>query len=80
MSGNSWRPIETAPKGDQSILAAQPFGEGQWRITTMLWSPKSQLWRADVHSFVVFQPTHWMPLPDPPKPDASSALQSAEAS
>jgi hypothetical protein len=76
MSGNSWQPIETAPRG-MSFLAHMANGHisraqfinGRFFSAECL-GPQG----TDTN------PTHWMPLPDPPKPDASSALQSAEAS
>jgi hypothetical protein len=62
----TWQPIESAPK-DRSILAYQhwPLTEAH-RILTMAWDEKDRTWRADVHSFIRFEPTHWMPLPSPP--------------
>lgn len=62
-----WQPIETAPKDDKtSILAFQRFYNGAHRICTMQWDASVQSWRADVHSFIRFEPTHWQPLPSPP--------------
>lgn len=66
--GLAWQPIESAPKdGMTSILACQRFGDGHHRILTMIWSEKAGQWCADVHSFIAFEPTHWMPLPAPPE-------------
>lgn len=62
-----WQPIETAPKDDHPILCYHPHPGGGYRICTMLWHKPSSSWRADVHSFIRFDPTHWMPLPEPPK-------------
>ncbi len=64
-----WEPISTAPKdGLTSILGYQRFESGGERMLTMMWSERGGhwSWRADVHSFIAFEPTHWMPLPEPP--------------
>ena len=64
---SEWQPIETAPKDNKSILGYHPFSTGSFRILTMLWDRNYRTWRADVHSYIHFKPTHWMPIPDPPK-------------
>lgn len=66
-----WQPIETAPRDNSIILLAgidddgnQVVGEGYWE-TYSWWDGEhnnpewSWCWEAD--------PTHWMPLPEPPK-------------
>lgn len=55
-----WRPIETAPR-DRAILGWAPM----WR------SPSAVMFHDNYDAFgddcgMLF-PTHWMPLPDPPK-------------
>lgn len=57
-----WRPIETAPKdGTKLLLWAGNAVVGQWYakvVGTPVWSVS---WNGDE-----FEPTHWMPLPEPP--------------
>lgn len=64
---SEWLPIESAPKTGESILCYVP-SSGRVIVlrydTSFDWEPK---WRADVHSFVEFAPSHWQPLPEPPK-------------
>jgi hypothetical protein len=55
----NWQPIETAPRDSTWILAAMRSG----RRTVVrwgggVWEDDNRLWR---------DPTHWMPLPDPPE-------------
>lgn len=66
-----WQPIETAPRDGSSVLCYHPFNDADGRICILRWdlSPSAQVpaWRTDVHSFVKFEPTRWMPLPQLPK-------------
>ena len=64
-----WRPIEEAPKDGTWILVGAPGKEPE----TACWS--SSVWlegwysgggRSDSYG-PSFEPTHWMPLPPPPK-------------
>lgn len=77
---NEWQPIETAPKMKTILLFANTCVDGDgkvinWKMATGAWhsgwekddkhSPWNwgghQLYRYEIH------PTHWMPLPHPPK-------------
>ena len=68
-----WQPIETAPKDGTPILA-WPCGDG-WGGKfpyVVQWVPPNEhhdgLWReAAGEQYDDFDPTHWMPLPEPPK-------------
>ncbi len=64
----TWQPIETAPKDWTHVLVADGnrlIGEvyyqrhvGEWVYANM---------SADDDGALVGDPTHWMPLPEPPK-------------
>jgi len=65
---DGWQPIETAPKIEgYRILVARPcatiganmVGEDYWtdRLQGGCWAKSTPM----------AQPTHWMPLPEPPK-------------
>jgi len=61
---SEWQPIETAPKDPSKYLILRcslPTPNhtcvGVWMYT---------YWRA-IHSKTTLQPTHWQPLPEPPK-------------
>jgi len=64
-----WQPIETAPKKDNiDILVYRPTCEPNANIPEVgvdYYSTRLGGWAKSNH---VHQPTHWMPLPKPPKP------------
>lgn len=66
-----WRPIETAPK-DTSVLLARvgmpfPMFCGRLRYGNSYEPQQDELvWRCD-SSGRFGNPTHWMPLPEPPE-------------
>lgn len=74
---SDWMPIESAPKGNQSVLliAANtpiPMYCGRYRLG--FWGEPQQdylAWRCD-SSGKFATPTHWMPLPQPPKEQSCS--------
>ena len=57
----NWQPITSAPKDGTWILAHRP----DWKLPTIaVWSYLTNQWQ-DMESAV--DPTHWMPLSEPPK-------------
>lgn len=56
-----WRPIETAPKDEDVLIAAAHIPESVGRA-----SCENGEWYKWPY---LSQPTHWMPLPEPPKED-----------
>lgn len=75
-SKNEWQPIETAPKDGMPILAVIAGfvpcvaiwvcfeGESRWSLDPEEFTNDdhfSEHWRA-----TRYEPTHWMPLPEPP--------------
>lgn len=67
----NWHPIETAPKNEHTdILVICPFN----RQYVVCWL--DEWWHVDDNKHGPFPlrgagPTHWMPLPDPPKEETS---------
>jgi hypothetical protein len=57
---NGWRPIETAPTDHVTVL----IYDGSEVATASYWAG---CWRDDHGVDFIPQPTHWMPLPEPPK-------------
>jgi len=78
-----WQPIDTAPKDGTGVLLAPHMATASWDFGAEGWiilniplnedrtlsfsGDKPELWfelMADVYGV---QPTHWMPLPEPPQ-------------
>jgi len=62
-----WQPIETAPKDGTEILGSDGVAR-----TSIQWDGEfldrwELAWPGAYAEDVSFYPTHWMPLPDPPK-------------
>lgn len=60
-----WEPIETAPRDECNVLLAEHGSVfiGYWSITFERWNgPLDAYGDREAVS-----PTHWMPLPEPPK-------------
>ena len=72
-----WRPIDTAPKDADILIHCPVIGcvRGRWRDDAYAAKPRPYWANDREHLFGVVQtradqPTHWMPLPDPPNPQA----------
>ena len=71
---NQWQPISTVPKDGRYILLAGPSGYSTTplRVEVCRWYPEYHPLSPWInHSNDDFtdggsQPTHWMPLPEPP--------------
>ena len=64
-----WQPIETAPKdGTRVLLFVPPYGPstGHYKDRSN-WGPSASNWYAHAALNKEAEPTHWMPLPEPPK-------------
>ena len=61
---SEWQPIETAPKDGGEVLLWQ---EG-WGVIRGWYSGDDKTWYGPgAHDSEPCRPTHWMPLPRPPK-------------
>lgn len=67
-----WRDIDTAPRDGKTVIDLHDGHDRRtdmvWQITSPMhpngcWKKYYQSWE-DVEDF--FQPTHWMPIPEPP--------------
>lgn len=58
-----WRPIATAPKDGREILTY-----AHEVIRTAKLDPKLGKYRVNAYAYLPIDPTHWMPLPEPPGP------------
>ena len=63
-----WQPIETAPKDGSAILGAWQCLNKTWDMDAMFWFEEDGegAW-FDYFGDYDHSPTHWMPLPEPPK-------------
>lgn len=68
---SDWRPIETAPRDGSLVLLFSPIQPrtiaiGWWHSSNVTVAATGGWWGA--HGVGAYRgPTHWMPLPDPPK-------------
>ena len=66
-----WRPIETAPRdGTEIILAIEDgFGVLGNRVNAIvgMFSTTDSCWVDAMNYSETYPPTHWMPVPEPPK-------------
>jgi hypothetical protein len=68
---SEWQPIETAPKDGTTILAffADRVGYvARQDVQAVAWR-ENDGWASTQTGWTLAWPTHWMPLPDPPKAD-----------
>jgi hypothetical protein len=75
----SWQPIETAPKDGTEVLLFIPVNWGETfqevprigngnHVEAAWYNPTRRLWLNRLDQWIKEQtPTHWMPLPEPPK-------------
>lgn len=71
-ASTQWRPIDTAPRdGTRVLLWVPPYGPstGHYEPARVNWGPNASLWIAASVLNKEAHPTHWMPLPSPPKQD-----------
>ena len=61
-----WQPIETAPRDGSSVLAVNAAGE----MAVVVGAPGRRVWLDPLYDMTGIVPTHWMPLPAPPKTPA----------
>lgn len=71
---SEWKTIDSAPKDGTTILAFYPLDglSNSWcRVVPVFWASRPQQWifasRAASGFSAAYLPTHWQPLPEPPK-------------
>ena len=69
---SEWQPIETALKVDESTIVGAWIENGRWRALDLWWwsRPGMEGWYDTYDYHGPWEPTHWMPLPEPPKDNA----------
>jgi hypothetical protein len=63
---SEWQLIETAPKDGRFILATPCFGTSKTPYQIYWFTGKKQHWLHGATKLTA-NPTHWMPLPQPPE-------------
>lgn len=72
---SDWQPIETAPRNGEEILVAFGGFDSVCPLV-MAWNELYEEWEIPACGICVQdKPTHWMPLPEPPQPHPSEAVQ-----
>lgn len=74
---SEWKTIESAPKDGTKILAWPCYSSG---VHQVFWheGPRRSGWK-DKLGFVPVPPTHWIPTPAPPTPEAHHEATAAYA-
>ena len=76
----TWRPIETAPKDGREVLLFWPFNAfGTPTVDTGAWlkiPSYTEHWCRNRRPMFGGDPSHWMPLPEPP--DAARSTEEGE--
>ena len=65
-----WRPIEEAPKDGTKFIGwwANTLYQDEDDVITTWYDDIEYRWETNFHSSSEYEyPTHWMPLPEPPK-------------
>lgn len=66
-----WQPIETAPQDGKTKLILGAWSTDGEESTVSVLALEPEAWgqkpRAVFGMGMIFYPTHWMPLPEPPK-------------
>ena len=60
---DKWQPIETANKRDYIIGV---WKDGKWQAAELWFNDAEEEWNHTTGDHIC-RPTHWMPLPEPPK-------------
>ena len=69
---SKWQPIETAPKNGKPILIFEkPYlwmcDNAEPTIYVVSWDVWKEAWIEHLgEQYAMFEPTYWMPLPEPP--------------
>ena len=75
---SEWQPISTAPKDGTPVLVFSPYEDRNEPTNVVvakyeIYGPDNEWWvyceavLADISGQIDPEPTHWMPLPSPPK-------------
>ena len=63
---SEWQPIETAPRDNEKIILIWDADDKFIYQGHLLEDDEISIW-VTLEGFAIDKPTHWMPLPEPPK-------------
>jgi hypothetical protein len=68
MAGGDWQPIETAPR-ETDVLLFVPREAVSYVVAGLFNNGEEDGWSSALREMMWLdhEPTHWMPLPDPPE-------------
>lgn len=76
LNRTKWRPIETAPDDERTVLLSVPTLYGKWNKSIPVAGRRERdfwvIYNAD-EAIQRVEPTHWMPLPAAPSPSCESS-------
>ena len=71
MTQNQWQPIETAPRDGRRFLLSTKHASEWQGMFVAYWNKSEEEWFFTPEHYVG-NPTHWMPLPQPPDMDKAA--------
>lgn len=69
-----WQPIETAPHNGTKCVVGAFIKDSGWCMGICWYEPRHGQWLTMSGNMPDGKPTHWLPLPEPPKVGADAGV------